>query len=216
MLDVFWQVVNVTTWIHHWNPLCYICTPPVSKTRTHQIWPSQLFSLSTVIGPFLWQLSHSKQHGYIIGIPFLRFKLKHPRKNTFKNAHFDQVLLLRTRSDLETTIRWQLCSPLLHRDWSNLLNLANAYVPEDRISYVNFFHSPPSLDRFFDLSPIQNNMDTSLESPFFGLSLSIQEKILLKTHISTKSYSYELALILKPRSGGNSVHPCFTGIEVTS
>ena len=137
MLDVFWQVVNVTTWIHHWNPLCYICTPPVSKTRTHQIWPSQLFSLSTVIGPFLWQLSHSKQHGYIIGIPFLRFKLKHPRKNTFKNAHFDQVLLLRTRSDLETTIRWQLCSPLLHRDWSNLLNLANAYVPEDRISYRN-------------------------------------------------------------------------------
>jgi hypothetical protein len=26
---------------------------------------------------------------------------------------------------------------LLHRDWSNLLNLANAYVPEDRISYRN-------------------------------------------------------------------------------
>ena len=53
-------------------------------------------------------------------------------------GHISRVgRVLRIRSDLETTIRWQLCSPLLHRDLSNLLNLANAYVPEDRISYRN-------------------------------------------------------------------------------
>ncbi len=101
------------------SPLLHLYSSP-SKTRTHQIWSSQFFSLSTVIGPFLWPLSHSKQHGYIIGIPFLLFM--HLPKILQKNAHFDQVLL-------ETTNRWQLCSPLIHRDWSNLLNLPNAYVP---------------------------------------------------------------------------------------
>ena len=87
VLNLIWQLVNVTTWIHRSNPPCYIYTPTLSKTRTRQTWPSQLFSSTTVTGPFLWHLSHSKQHRYIIRIPFLGVTVsnykKYFKKHTF-------------------------------------------------------------------------------------------------------------------------------------
>jgi hypothetical protein len=92
--------------------------------------------------------------------------------------------------------------PLIHLHTYTINNTNTSNLAKS-----TFFHSPPSLDRFFDLSPIQNNMDTPLEFPFFGLR--IQEKILQKTHISTKSYSYEITLILKP-------HPATTLFTLAS